>query len=720
MKPNDATDSQHAAGRTEDGADHFSSADQIAVPGGPQRPCAVSSLIEKHLHSTLTSVEAGELAQALAEHPALADEFAAATRMDSELRAACKEQAHTALYSRRMERAVEETASPAARRRSWSKPLAAAAGVALLAGGGMAFLEFRQQALARPESPPRGKVSRVPALIAAASTAADAPRGDAASMKRRLRRFVAASAPLRGVPVSQALGSLESQWKSFAHRKAEDKDAIAFTVADAVRKAWQNPDDEPRVSLEIPGISLLTSVELIAAQAGLRAAVTPAGITLEPEKRSGDGMARTWNLPLPAETFTAFLARTGKETERASAQFLQNSLSYGFSLMPLMAQSGPSWMERQTAANYNYYVWDVSNGEPPVLNLPELTGASVNSLTGPHFDFTASFSPPPAAVSFTLPAADNAALGWIVPPGQTIATIDDLIAENLRAGANQTSGFETHYDQTVREVEAHFAQDGQTIDLTLAPEIVDFEGFIDYGEPIQTTGINALGQSEPVVLTDSGITQPVFATRRLPDHPATLTRLLAAHGANSAGVTWDETNGAVTARGTLPELRTASAVLAAVRESAAAAVTYDLRIIEWSDGTAPADSGTDTGALLQLAKRSGSTVVREQATAGVDHGVMLPATDTSSGQPVVVQGGTLVRISPAVLSGTSIRFSAHIERGEEITAGPRESIHTTNSEVLDPQVSLEDGEWLRVNFAARDGVKAATVLVSARAAAHRP
>jgi len=44
---------------------------------------------------------------------------------------------------------------------------------------------------------------------------------------------------------------------------------------------------------------------------------------------------------------------------------------------------------------------------------------------------------------------------------------------------------------------------------------VEFEGFINYGSPIQTTGINALGQSEPVVLTDNKILQPVFATRKL-------------------------------------------------------------------------------------------------------------------------------------------------------------------------------------------------------------
>ena len=65
------------------------------------------------------------------------------------------------------------------------------------------------------------------------------------------------------------------------------------------------------------------------------------------------------------------------------------------------------------------------------------------------------------------------------------------------------------------EVEATVGDDGYTIDLNLAPEVIEFEGFINYGSPIQTTGINALGQSEPVVLTENKILQPVFATRKL-------------------------------------------------------------------------------------------------------------------------------------------------------------------------------------------------------------
>jgi general secretion pathway protein D len=65
------------------------------------------------------------------------------------------------------------------------------------------------------------------------------------------------------------------------------------------------------------------------------------------------------------------------------------------------------------------------------------------------------------------------------------------------------------------EVEATVGDDGYTIDLNLAPEVTEFEGFINYGSPIQTTSTNALGQSVPVVLTENKILQPVFATRKL-------------------------------------------------------------------------------------------------------------------------------------------------------------------------------------------------------------
>jgi general secretion pathway protein D len=65
------------------------------------------------------------------------------------------------------------------------------------------------------------------------------------------------------------------------------------------------------------------------------------------------------------------------------------------------------------------------------------------------------------------------------------------------------------------EVDPVLGADGYTIDLNLAPEVTEFEGFINYGSPIQTTSTNALGQSVPNVLTPNIINQPVFSSRKV-------------------------------------------------------------------------------------------------------------------------------------------------------------------------------------------------------------
>lgn len=75
--------------------------------------------------------------------------------------------------------------------------------------------------------------------------------------------------------------------------------------------------------------------------------------------------------------------------------------------------------------------------------------------------------------------------------------------------------FETKNTGVTLEVEANVGDDGYRIDLNLAPEVIEFEGFINYGSPIQAIGFDALGQSNPVVLTENRILQPVFSTRKL-------------------------------------------------------------------------------------------------------------------------------------------------------------------------------------------------------------
>lgn len=66
--------------------------------------------------------------------------------------------------------------------------------------------------------------------------------------------------------------------------------------------------------------------------------------------------------------------------------------------------------------------------------------------------------------------------------------------------------------------------DNYAVQLELEPEVVEFEGFINYGSPIQTvaissglaTAVGSVAQSPtPVTLTDNIINQPIFAVRKL-------------------------------------------------------------------------------------------------------------------------------------------------------------------------------------------------------------
>src|SRR5437870_2792680 len=74
------------------------------------------------------------------------------------------------------------------------------------------------------------------------------------------------------------------------------------------------------------------------------------------------------------------------------------------------------------------------------------------------------------------------------------------------------------------EVEPVVGADGATIDLNLVPQVVEFEGFINYGSPINAIGVNTMGTvgsasmlttSTPVLLTANVINQPIFSTRKV-------------------------------------------------------------------------------------------------------------------------------------------------------------------------------------------------------------
>ena len=80
------------------------------------------------------------------------------------------------------------------------------------------------------------------------------------------------------------------------------------------------------------------------------------------------------------------------------------------------------------------------------------------------------------------------------------------------------STWETRNTGVTLEVEPVVGGDATTIDLNLIPQVVEFEGFINYGSPINAVGINTvagISVSQPIVLTPNVINQPVFSTRKV-------------------------------------------------------------------------------------------------------------------------------------------------------------------------------------------------------------
>lgn len=82
------------------------------------------------------------------------------------------------------------------------------------------------------------------------------------------------------------------------------------------------------------------------------------------------------------------------------------------------------------------------------------------------------------------------------------------------------------------EVEPQIGPDGYTIDLSLSPEVVDFDGFVNYGSPILAPQRNLVGGAaalaldplsvlnpnqffSPTLLTENTINQPIFSVRKV-------------------------------------------------------------------------------------------------------------------------------------------------------------------------------------------------------------
>jgi general secretion pathway protein D len=120
-----------------------------------------------------------------------------------------------------------------------------------------------------------------------------------------------------------------------------------------------------------------------------------------------------------------------------------------------------------------------------------------------EFRYPTAFSPP------QVPAVASSVVGGTNPPVVVTPTTPQT--------------FETRNTGVTLEVEPVVGPDGTTIDLNLVPQVVEFEGFINYGSPINAIGVNTISiggvpvtsVSAPVLLTQNVINQPVFSTRKV-------------------------------------------------------------------------------------------------------------------------------------------------------------------------------------------------------------
>ncbi|MBP7950794.1 MAG: tetratricopeptide repeat protein [Verrucomicrobiales bacterium] len=128
-----------------------------------------------------------------------------------------------------------------------------------------------------------------------------------------------------------------------------------------------------------------------------------------------------------------------------------------------------------------------------------------------EFPYPTDFDPPQIPQDF----GNNQLNGGGGFPGIPGAAAQPTAINSFPVTPTTPTTFEVRNTGVSMEVDPVVAEDGYTIDLNLAPEVVEFEGFINYGSPINTGAINALGVPTTVVLTENRIEQPVFATRKL-------------------------------------------------------------------------------------------------------------------------------------------------------------------------------------------------------------
>jgi len=104
------------------------------------------------------------------------------------------------------------------------------------------------------------------------------------------------------------------------------------------------------------------------------------------------------------------------------------------------------------------------------------------------------------------------------PPQAGTSSGDTQAGLNLQGTSTPStpSTYEKRDLGVTLEVEPVIGSDNYTIDLNMSPEVVDFEGFINYGSPILSPIYDIFtGTWSNLILTDNVINQPIFSTRKV-------------------------------------------------------------------------------------------------------------------------------------------------------------------------------------------------------------
>jgi general secretion pathway protein D len=118
-----------------------------------------------------------------------------------------------------------------------------------------------------------------------------------------------------------------------------------------------------------------------------------------------------------------------------------------------------------------------------------------------EFPYPTEFNPPEAP---TLP---EGTLEITIPIGS-------IISGGIVTPSTPTQ-FEVRNIGVTLEVEPIIGPDNYTIDLNLSPEVVEFDGFVNYGSPIRGAIFQPLTGIVPTILTPNVVNQPIFSTRKV-------------------------------------------------------------------------------------------------------------------------------------------------------------------------------------------------------------